>query len=76
MQKEEIFENRRKIGCKLIEQIRLNKGKMLIPFLERPYYAGKQKYKFSTGNCVRILASERNYKDPRWYKIEDIQKNS
>ncbi len=75
MQKEEIFENWREIGYKLIEQIRRNKGKMLSPFLERQYYAGKQKYKFSAGNCVRILASERNYKDPRWYKMSDIQEN-
>lgn len=78
MQKEEVFENRRKISLKLIEQIRRNKGQMINAktFSERPYYAGNKNYKFNTANYLRLLAAERKYKDPRWYKIEDIQKNS
>ena len=78
MQKEEVFENRRRIGFKLIEQIRRNKGQMINAktFSERPYYAGNKNYKFNTANYLRLLAAERKCKDPRWYKIEDIQKNS
>lgn len=78
MQKEEVFENRRKISLKLIEQIRRNKGQMINAktFSERPYYAGNKNYKFNTSNYLRLLAAERKYEDPRWYKIEDIQKNN
>lgn len=78
MQKEEVFENRRKISLKLIEKIRRNNGQMINAktFLERPYYAGNKNYKFSTANYLRLLAVERKYEDPRWYKIEDIQKNN
>ena len=45
-------------------------------FSERPYYAGNKNYKFNTANYLRLLAAERKYEDPRWYKIEDIQKNN
>jgi len=43
-------------------------------FSERPYYAGNKNYKFNTANYLRLLAAERKHEDPRWYKIEDIQK--
>ena len=78
MQKEEVFENRRKISLKVIEKIRRNNGQMINTktFLERPYYAGNKNYKFSTANYLRLLAVERKYEDPRWFKIEDIQKNN
>ena len=35
----------------------------------------KKKYKFNNANYLRLLAAERNYIDPRWYSVDDIQKN-
>ena len=73
-----IFENRREVGKKLCEQIRRNDGQMINAknFSERPYYDGEKKYKFSTANYLRLLSAENIYSDPRWYKIDDIEKNN
>ena len=78
MTRAEIFENRREVGKKLCGQIRQNDGQMINAknFLERPYYDGEQKYKFSTANYLRLLSAENIYSDPRWYKISDIEKNN
>ena len=76
MTRAEIFENRREVGKKLCGQIRQNDGQMINAknFLERPYYDGEQKYKFSTANYLRLLSAENIYSDPRWYKICDVEK--
>ena len=78
MTRAEIFENRRKVGKKLCEQIRKNDGQMINAknFLERPHYDGEKRYKFSTANCLRLMSSENFYTDPRWYKICDVEKNN
>ena len=77
MNQEELFENRQAVSLKLCEQIRqtnyqLIKAKYL---KERPYSDGEKKYKFNNANYLRILSAERNYSDPRWYSVDDIQKN-
>lgn len=36
---------------------------------------GEIKRKFNTLNYLRILAAERNYSDPRWFSLHDIQIN-
>ena len=78
MTRAEIFENRREVGKKLCEQIRQNDGQIINAknFLERPYYAGEKKYKFSTANYLRLMSAENIYPDPRWYKIDDVEKNN
>ncbi len=78
MTRAEIFENRREVGKKNCEQIRKNDGQMINAknFLERPYYDGEKKYKFSTANYLRLMSSENIYYDPRWYKISDVEKNN
>ena len=78
MTRAEIFENRREVSKKLCEQLRQNDWQMINAknFLERPYYDGEKKYKFSTANCLRLMSSENIYYDPRWYKISDVEKNN
>lgn len=44
-------------------------------FSERPYLDGETKRKFNTLNYLRLLASEKNYSDPRWYSLADFQIN-
>lgn len=77
MNQEELFENRKAVSLKLCEQIRQNNYQLIKAkyFKERPYSDGEKKYKFNTANYLRILAAEKIYSDPRWYSIEDMQKN-
>ena len=35
-----------------------------------------QKRKFNTTNYLRLLASERNYSEPRWFSLSDIQRKN
>ena len=76
MDSKEILGTRREVGLKLCRQIRQNNFQLIKAknFLERPYYDGDQKYKFSTANYLRLLAAKRKYSDARWYSVEDIQK--
>lgn len=75
MGNEELLQNRREISLKLCRQIRQNNFQMIKAknFEERPYCDGENKRKFNTANYLRLLASERNYSDPRWYSEADIQ---
>lgn len=70
-----MLESRRSIVLKLCRHIRQNNYQMIKAknYSERPYCDGEKKYKFNTANYLRLLATERNYKDPRWYTVEDIQ---
>ena len=78
MGSKEILENRRELGLKLCRQIRQNNFQMIKAknFSERPYRDGEKKQKFNTTNYLRLLASERNYSDPRWYSESDIQRKN
>lgn len=78
MGNEELLKNRREISLKLCRQIRQNNFQMIKAknFAERPYCNGENKRKFNTTNYLRLLASERNYSDPRWYSLEDIQRKN
>lgn len=77
MNQEELIENRQAVSLRLCEQIRQNNNQLIKAknFEERPYSDGEKKYKFNNANYLRLLSSERNYRDPRWYSVEDIQKN-
>jgi hypothetical protein len=77
MDNKEILENRRKIILDICQHIRLNHFKLMNAknFSERPYLDGEIKRKFNTLNYLRILAAERNYSDPRWFSLHDIQIN-
>ena len=77
MNQEELFENRRAVSLRLCEQIRQNNYQLIKAkyFKERPYCDGEKKHKFNNANYLRLLAAERNYSDPRWYSVDDIQKN-
>ena len=35
-----------------------------------------QKRKFNTTNYLRLLASERNYSEPRWFSLSDFQRKN
>lgn len=78
MGNEELLKNRKEISLKLCRHIRQNSFQMLKAknFKERPYCDGENKRKFNTTNYLRLLASERNYSDPRWYSLEDIQRKN
>lgn len=78
MESTAILENRRYVGLKLCRQIRQNNFQMINAknFSERPYLDGEKKQKFNTTNYLRLLASERNYSDPRWYSETDIQRKN
>ena len=78
MGNEELLKNRREISLKLCRQIRQNNFQMINVknFSERPYWDGEKKRKFNTTNYLRLLATERNYSDPRWYSAEDIQRKN
>ena len=71
-----ILETRREVGFKLCQQIRQNNFQLINAknFLERPYLDGEKKQKFNTTNYLKLLASNRNYSDSRWYSETDIQK--
>ena len=75
MENEEILENRREIVLALCQHIRQNNFQMIKAknFSERPYLYGEVKRKFNTLNYLRLLAAERNYNDPRWFSLNDIQ---
>ena len=77
MDNKEILENRRKIILDICQHIRLNHFKLMNAknFSERPYLDGEIKRKFNTLNYLRILAADRNYSDPRWFSLHDIQIN-
>ena len=80
MLKLDIFQNRKIIGEKICAQIRRDGGRFVNAkfFKTRPYYDGSKKYKFSSANFLRLLASENpsiRLADPRWYKFEDIESN-
>ena len=78
MENEELLKNRREISLKLCRQVRQNYFQMIKAknFAERPYCDGENKRKFNTTNYLRLVASERNYSDPRWYSLEDIQRKN
>ena len=78
MGNEELLKNRREISLKLCRHIRQNSFQMIKAknFTERPYCDGENKRKFNTANYLRLLASERNYSDPRWYSESDIQRKN
>ena len=73
-----ILENRREVGFKLCQQIRQNNFQLINAknFLEQPYWDGEKKQKFNTTNYLKLLASNRNYSDSRWYSETDIQRNN
>lgn len=80
MLKLDIFQNRKIIGEKICAQIRRDGGRLVNAkfFKTRPYYDGSKKYKFSSANFLRLLASENpsiRLADPRWYKFADIENN-
>lgn len=77
MVSKEILENRREISLKLCLQIRNNNFLMIKAknFSDRPYLDSEIKRKFNTLNYLRLLASEKNYSDPRWYSRADFQRN-
>ena len=67
-------QNRTIIGEKICAQIRRDGGRLVNAkfFKTRPYYDGSKKYKFSSANFLRLLASENpsiRLADPRRCKI-------
>ena len=80
MLKLDIFQNRTILGEKICAQIRHYGGRLVNAkfFNTCPYYDGSKKYKFSSANFLRLLASENpsiRLADPRWYKFEDVENN-